>query len=462
MTYMKETVATVHIYHTNDIHSHFENWPQIRRFLKQRKEQAEEAGEACFIFDIGDHVDRSHPFTEGTDGKGNVKLLNEVGYDAVTIGNNEGITMSKQTLETLYEDALFDVLICNLKELNGEQPVWARSSEIFETTDGVRVGVIGATAPYYAFYRQLGWKVTEPRKEIQEQLVRIRQQADLVVCLSHLGINEDRLLAAEYPALDIILGGHTHHLLKDGEWIEDTLLGAAEKFGHYIGHIRVEIDRMTNQVVHMEAGVFPTNTMEQTAEDVEQVNAYLSEGEEALQVPVFYNPSPLAQKLTADSPLSSFFGRALLAYTHAECALFNAGIFLGSLDEGWVTRGDLHSLLPHPINPCIVHLDGSELLQVYEQSLDPKWTELEIKGLGFRGTFMGSMVHERLFRNQDGQLFAGNRAVEPGEMYRLATLDMFTFGFFFPLLKDVPKEYIMPEMIRDVLGWYGKKYFNES
>ena len=45
-------------------------------------------GDAFFLFDIGDNVDRSHPFTEGTKGKGNIQLLNEAGYDAVTIGNN--------------------------------------------------------------------------------------------------------------------------------------------------------------------------------------------------------------------------------------------------------------------------------------------------------------------------------------------------------------------------------------
>ena len=65
----------------------------------------------------------------------------------------------------------------------------------------------------------------------------------------------------------------------------------------------------------------------------------------------FYNPAPLPQNLFGASPLSSFFGRALIAYTNADCALFNAGIFLGSLDKGWVTKGDLHALLPHPINP---------------------------------------------------------------------------------------------------------------
>ncbi|WP_301108886.1 bifunctional UDP-sugar hydrolase/5'-nucleotidase [Sporosarcina sp.] len=458
---MKETIATIHIYHTNDIHSHFENWPQIKRFLQDRKEQAVQAGEACFIFDIGDHVDRSHPYTEGTVGKGNVELLNEAGYDAVTIGNNEGITMSKESLNTLYEDALFDVVVCNLKDVEGAVPYWIKTSKILETSDGVRIGIVGATAPYYAFYRQLGWEIIEPHKQLQKIASRLKDESDIVVCLSHLGINEDRLLAEECPEFDVILGAHTHHLLPNGEWSGDTLIGAAGKFGHYIGHIRVDVDRMTNQVVSMEAEVFPTNEMEQTTEDVMEIKGYLSAGEEALHVPVFYNPSPLSQKLTGDSPLSSFFGRALVAYTEADCALFNAGIFLGSLDKGWVTKGDLHSLLPHPINPCLVTLDGLELLEVYEQSLDPKWTDMKIRGLGFRGTFMGAVLHEHLFLNTEGQLFAGNRMVEAGKSYTLATLDMFTFGFFFPLLKEAPKQYIMPEMLRDVLGWYGRKYFND-
>ncbi len=70
--------------------------------------------------------------------------------------------------------------------------------------------------------------------------------------------------------------------------------------------------------------------------------------------------------------------------------------FLGSLDKGWVTKEDLHSLLPHPINPCIITLDGAELKEVYELSLTKEWPHIEIKGLGFRGTLMGAMIHERL------------------------------------------------------------------
>ena len=102
----------------------------------------------------------------------------------------------------------------------------------------------------------------------------------------------------------------------------------------------------------------------------------------------------------------------------------------------------------------------SELIEVYELSLNEEWPQIEIKGLGFRGTFMGAMIYERLYKNRHGQLFAGNREVVAGEKYTLATLDMFTFGFFFPSLKHAEIEYYMPELIRDVFGWYGHYNFS--
>ena len=108
---MKEVI---HIYHTNDLHSHFENWPTISTFIKERKAIHEAEEEEVFIFDIGDFVDRWHPYTESTVGKGNVELLNEVGYTAVTIGNNEGITLSHHDLDKLYSKANFDVIVANL------------------------------------------------------------------------------------------------------------------------------------------------------------------------------------------------------------------------------------------------------------------------------------------------------------------------------------------------------------
>ncbi len=452
---MKVEKEIIHIYHTNDIHSHFENWPRIRRFLSEQKKKHVAIEESCFIVDIGDHVDRSHPFTEGTNGLGNVALLNEAGYDAVTIGNNEGITMPKNVLNSLYSGADFDVIVGNLFEVDGTLPHWAKPWKVYTTKRGTRIGMIGATAEYPAFYSKLGWSVTEPREVLKNIALQIEEQTDIIICLSHMGVHEDRKLAVECPAIDVILGAHTHHLFEHGEMVKDTMLAATGKYGQYVGHVAVEVE--DHMIRAMQAEVFQTKSMAHREEDEQEMTAIYEKGRQLLEQHAFYNKVDLPFSLFEKSPLSTFFGKALLAYTKADCALFNAGILLGDLHLGWVTRGDLHSLLPHPINPCVVTLDGAELLDVYELSLNKEWPNTVVTGLGFRGKRMGAMIYEQLTRTTQGELVAGQRKVVAGETYTLATLDMFTFGFFFPSLKDAPKEYFMPEFLRDVLGWYGNE-----
>ena len=84
--------------------------------LQGEKKRRQEAGETVLTVDIGDHVDRFHSISEATNGLGNTKLLNEALYDYVTIGNNEGITLAKEHLNRLYDDAEFEVSNFYLKK----------------------------------------------------------------------------------------------------------------------------------------------------------------------------------------------------------------------------------------------------------------------------------------------------------------------------------------------------------
>lgn len=446
-------IETIHILHTNDIHSHFEYWPQIHRFLQTKRQEFEEKGESVFIFDIGDHVDRSNPFTEGTTGKGNIELLNEAGYDAVTIGNNEGITMSKTALSSLYDEANFDVVVGNIRHENGVMPKWAKASKVYTTSSGSTVGIIGATAYYQQFYNALGWEILPAREQLKVEAEKIK--TDLLICLSHLGLPEDRLLAEE-TNIDVILGAHTHHVLPEGEKVNHSLLAATGKFGDFVGHVMIQLNTETSEIVHQTAKLYRSETLPIISEDNQMIEMKIQQGKKALEEKAFYSAVELKQNLFGHSELASYFGRALIDYTNADCALFNAGIFLSGLQKGWVTKADMHRLLPHPINVCTMELTGAELYDVYYDSLDQELAHIEVKGLGFRGTLMGAILHERLYMNARGALFAGNREVVPHETYTLATLDMFTFGFFFPLFKELKKEYYMPDLIRDVMMKYGQ------
>lgn len=127
----------VTILHTNDIHSHFENWPRIQRYLLTEREQRRQSGSHVITVDLGDAVDRAHPLSEATQGQANVALLNAIGYDAVTIGNNEGLGLTHAALNRLYDRANFDVVLGNLTDTATQRPPqWALPAKIITTARG--------------------------------------------------------------------------------------------------------------------------------------------------------------------------------------------------------------------------------------------------------------------------------------------------------------------------------------
>jgi 5'-nucleotidase len=445
---------TIHIYHTNDLHSHFENWPRIRDFLKKRKQWHQEAGDEVFLFDIGDHVDRWHPFSEGTLGKGNVEMLSEVGYDAVTIGNNEGITFSYEELDELYEDAKFDVLLANLYTKDHKLPSWAKPYELYETESGYKLGVLGLTAHFAPFYKPLGWNIYSPMDQLSFWLKELAPQADMIVLLSHLGIRDDEWIAEKFPEVDIILGAHTHHIFHEGKEMNGTLLGAGGKHGNYVGHIMLELDIVSKKITSRKAQLYEQDRLPVSEDEEDQIKEWHNKGQELLKDTVVVLENALNAEWFEPSPLPQVLSDGILEWCEADCAFLNAGLVLEGLPKGQVSRYDIHRILPHPINPCVIKLNGSELKEVIKATKAEELHHLQVKGLGFRGKIMGEFVYSSITFGKDIQhIYINGKPIDPHKIYNLATTDMFTFGHFFPELQRAEKHYFMPEFLRDVLSW---------
>jgi 5'-nucleotidase len=443
---------TIHIYHTNDLHSHFEHWPRIRDFLKLRKQQHENAGEPVYLFDIGDHVDRSHPLSEATLGKGNVELLNEAGFDAVTIGNNEGITLDYDDLNSLYEEALFDVIVGNLLNRSSGRPSWLETHRIYQTGSGMKIGVIGLTANFKPFYKALGWNITSPLDELGKLVQEVHPNVDMIILLSHLGIRDDEMIGEQFPEIDVILGAHTHHVLPYGKEIQGTMLGAAGKYGHYLGHMMIEVDTATKEIIEIKARLYEQHKLPSVDREEEEKVQWIRKGEELLKQEVTCLTKPIPVDWFQPSPLPELLSDALFEWCGADCGFLNSGLLIEGLHEGVVTKQDLHRILPHPINPCMIRMKGAELKEIIKQTSNEEWPQLEVKGLGFRGKLMGRFVYSNI-HFEDHEMFIGNRPIEPAKIYKLALPDMFTFGHFFPDLQRLEKKYYMPEFLRDVLEW---------
>ena len=183
------------------------------------------------------------------------------------------------------------------------------------------------------------------------------------------------------------------------------------------------------------------------------------DAKQLLEQPVFHMTKPYNKEWFHRSQLSDLFAECLFDYTKADCVLFNAGIFVEPMKKGSISKYDLHKMLPHPINICVVYLTGAELKEIFLQAENEEWPRLELKGLGFRGVIFGKMLHYGMKMTATRELLIDGVPVEAGKAYRLATLDLFTFGFFFPRFKSAKKEYFLPQFIRDIFQEYCMKKF---
>lgn len=457
----------IHIYHTNDLHSHFENWPKIVHYINSRKLVHKQSDETMLLFDIGDHVDRFNEISEATFGKVNVVFLNKLGYNNVTIGNNEGITLSHDSLNTLYDAAKFPVIAANLYYINGERPKWIKPYDIHTLPGGIKIGVIGATINYSKLYELLGWKVEDPFMVLGPLLKELKEKTDCVVMLSHLGISEDERLASTFPEIDVILGGHTHHLLEKGKVIGKTLLCGAGKYGMYVGHVELTFNSEQKKLLKTNATVVSTELQKECLDTVKELKGLSLESKNILDEEIIVLNEGLDSDWFNENRLNKHLASALKEWCNSEIAMVNAGVLLDSLPKGKVSKGDIHRICPHPINPCKLELKGDALREIINEANTVKMQYHKIKGLGFRGEIMGRMIYDGVEYNtealSDGlehvrDIYINGDQLDPERLYSVATIDMFTFGFFYPEMAHAAnKEYYMPEMLRDLLAWKLRK-----
>ncbi|GAA0428777.1 bifunctional UDP-sugar hydrolase/5'-nucleotidase [Lentibacillus halophilus] len=461
----------LYFYYTNDLHSNFDNWPQVAGFVKDQKSRMLVKGASCWLVDIGDHVDRVDPIAEAFLGKANVRLMNDAGFDFATLGNNEGITMAHEDLHELYNDAVFEVVCANLHSMTDSDPDWLQSVAYTQSFGGVRVGIVGLTAPFRTFYELLDWRVSDPLPTLKKQVHHLKKHTDIIILLSHLGLSEDQEIARRMDDIDVIIGGHTHHLLRTGEMINHTMLTAAGKHGAFAGEVILTWDHASQSLVGQEAYTTDISHLPKDMETMETLQSLSDEADRLLDEPVVHLEEPLEVKWFQRTLLMQRLTAVLQQWTRADAAMLNAGMLLDHFPAGAVTKKDIHRICPHSINPCTIQLQGDELLEVIRVSLTKDLTEMKLKGFGFRGEIIGKMIFAGLdvdtVVRKDGNEYVQSvrhhgKKLDPDKTYTIATADTFTFGRLLPeVAKSEVKHYFLPEMMRDLLSHTLKKYVSK-
>lgn len=453
----------IFFYYTNDLHSNFEQWPRVAGFLKEAKASRAATNDSCWVIDIGDHVDRVHPIAEAFMGRANVQLMNEAGYDLVTLGNNEGITMAHEDLFHLYDNANFQVVCANLNSLTGSEPGWLKPSVQLQTINGVKIGIIGLTAPFNAFYELLNWHITPAFAELENYVTKLKGTADIIILLSHLGLNEDQEIARRFKDIDVIIGGHTHHLLRTGELVNNTIITAAGKHCAFVGEVILTWDHTKKEIAKKEAYTTDITHLAKDLQTEQTLQEMQADAAKVLNKTIVEIDNPIEVKWFQHTEIMQQLTNKLKEWTKADCAMLNSGLLLDQLPAGKITYEDIHRICPHPINPVVVELNGDELLEVIRASLTKDFMELKLKGFGFRGEILGRMVfsglevvtgfHENGEEFVKEACFTDGKPLDPAKTYLVATADTFTFGRLLPeVAKSEVKRYFLPEFLRDLLA----------
>lgn len=448
------------ILHTNDIHSFFEQMPRIASVIHsyRRSRRADE----LLVLDCGDHMDRARPETEGSGGQANIAIMNATGYDAAVMGNNEGLTFTKDTLAELYGRlAGFPLIGSNMFELeSGVMPEWVQPYRIVRKGQ-LNIGIIGVTINFTSFYTLLGWDVRDPLQIVAKLVEEIRPHVHIVIVVSHLGLANDESMARQISGIDCILGGHTHHLLEEPEFIGHTYICGAGKFGTHVGKLEFDYDWSQRRIVKASGCCIPTADFAESSEITEIIHTYQKISQQRLSQVEAHLELALPIAWNEETTLGNLLVDGIRDWVDAEIGLVNAGQLLTGLHAGAVTRGELLKLCPSPINPCKMLLTGAEVREALEQSLLAEYIHKPIRGYGFRGKELGVLCVSGLRIEVDRCAEAGHKVrrvwlngkeVSDDQDIRVGTIDMFTFGAgYTPISHGRDIQYFLPEFLRDVL-----------
>jgi 5'-nucleotidase len=183
------------------------------------------------LLDAGD-VFQGTPYFNVFKGELEFKLMSEMGYDAITLGNHD-FDAGLEGLKKQLPHAKFEILCANYDFSNTILKGHFKNHLVVERGP-YRIGIVGVgielnqlvPAKHYG-NTMYSDPIAAANKEAK--ILKSRKNCDLVICLSHLGYSyandkvSDIQLAKNSEHIDIILGGHTHTFLENPVEIKNKI-----------------------------------------------------------------------------------------------------------------------------------------------------------------------------------------------------------------------------------------------
>ena len=224
----------------------------LRRIAMLKEERAKNPD--LLYFDSGDFSQGSSYYTMYK-GDVEVKLMNEMGIDASTIGNHE-FDFGLENMARIFRMANFPI-VCSNYDCTGTVLEGLVKPYITLKRNGLKIGLfaLGPKLKGLVFDGSCqGITFIDPAEAAQKyiDILRKQEKCDLVICISHLGWNvsdySDELFLSQVEGCDLVLGGHTHTYMKELGYAPDKTgkmipVDQNGKAGAFVGKLVLNLDK---------------------------------------------------------------------------------------------------------------------------------------------------------------------------------------------------------------------------
>ena len=443
----KTSTVELVILHTNDHHGYC--WAREGKggFAKQLTliKKIKSENKNVLVLSAGD-INTGYPESDISQAEPSFKGMNLLGFDAMAVGNHE-FDKPSPVLRQQESWAEFPFLSANVYDSNSGKRLF--KPYIVENIGGLNVGILGLTTEEttYIATETRGIEFVDVIKEAQKVMPELEKKSDLVIGLTHLGVIQDRnhptrgtsnqTLAAEFPQLIAIVGGHSHTLLNDPIIVGKTIIVQAKHYAEYLGELHLKINKKSKKLKTYTYKLHELNeTIPEDPEMISFLEPYLQKASVLFDQKVGESTVELDGKRenvrSQETNLGNLVTDVFREATGAQVAIQNSGGIRASIPKGEVKFRDIQQSFPFNNTIVTLKLKGGEILELLNRSASlqrPAGGFVQVSGLVFE-----------IDKDRVKNVKVNKQPLDYNRVYVVATND-FTAGGGdgYTMLKDQPR-----------------------
>lgn len=403
---------TLNILHINDLHSRIES---INRFdstcnaedetegkcfggiarvktkLDERRAALAQEDQNVLFLDAGDQFQGSLFYTTYK-GDAAAEFLNQMGVDAMAVGNHE-FDDGPEALKKFLDNTDFPVISGNTLVGASTGIEGGLMPYVVKELGGEKVGIVSVLATDtnetsspgadVLFVDEIGYLKTAVA-ELQGM------EVNKILLLSHVGLPRDKEIAAAVDGIDVIVGGHSHTLLSntDEDAVDsypvniknpsgtDVPIVQAYAYSKYLGELKVVFDDEGNVTSAsgdphiLDASVEPDATFLSRVSELGGPIEELKSQQVGQSDDVIEGSRDVCRAM--ECSMGNLVADAMLDRTKDQGVVFaiqNGGGLRASIDGGEITMGEVLTVLPFQNTLATFETTGADIIAALENGV---------------------------------------------------------------------------------------------